>query len=806
VRTRLDSAGVIPRAARMPGESDDAYEERNRALQQPFVQADSRRQLDQDRARRRRLFDTVSAALDAVAAVKGRKSVLLLSEGFIQEPNDPPFRGLVAALRRNNASIYFVDLRRMSSGATADARGASDPSTGTLILDPRESAGAEEVAEETGGFALRNPSDVGAGLARIAEESSCYYLLGYSPTNTKPDGKYRRLQVRVRRGDLSVRARKGYYGPSAEKPSRPASQPAVDPALERALSAAVPARDIPLRLTAFTLQPVDKKKVRVRLVAEVGVRSVRFDKDSDGSLVATLDVGMALNHVEPTGRLRTPWREWRVRIPPQAESRDIWVPIEGSFDVPRGFCQARLAVRDRAGRAFGSVVHEIEVPDPASWRVSTPILSDVPAEESGRLPRLQVGRSFVARKPLYCYLEVYRGAAAKASGAPRVSLAYALVDARGKTKKSRPATPFALDTTGTLTGIETIPLVGLAPGEYELRLSIRDEDLGRTQELAEPFVVRRPNQPDLAIYLELLEAFLAGDVTRAAGGVMEWRAQDLEKLAAELPSEDLRLRRAAVLLHTAIAFRLWGNARGPEADAQVAIARAVLASRSLTDLRRDWLLTLGHYRLAAGSPVAALAFFEECARLFPESAEAWLGAGMCYELTALPDGFFVGQLPSQDAAGKAERCYREAVRIDPRLAEAHLRLGRVLTAARAFDEAERELAAAAESSTQGPLAALARLFWGKVRDLRGDLGGALDHYRAALAADRECQTAALALSEGLYRSGRRRGAAEDLASVLGAPSSDEVSPWHAYHVGSGRWKTLLATPREAAPIAAAPEP
>ena len=42
---------------------------------------------------------------DAVASVKGRKSVLLFSEGFIQEPSDERFRDLVAALRRNNASM-----------------------------------------------------------------------------------------------------------------------------------------------------------------------------------------------------------------------------------------------------------------------------------------------------------------------------------------------------------------------------------------------------------------------------------------------------------------------------------------------------------------------------------------------------------------------------------------------------------------------------------------------------------------------------------------------------------------------------
>jgi VWFA-related protein len=807
VRVRLDSAGLLPRETRFPGESDEEYEQRNRAYQEPFVRADSRRQLDLDRERRRRLFEAVSAALDTVAPVKGRKSVLLLSEGFVQEPDDRPFHDLVAALRRSNASIYSVNVRRLASGAAADSRQPGDRSAGTRVVDPRESAGAEEVAEETGGFALHSPGDLEAGLARIAEESSIYYLLGYSSTNPGRDGRYRRLQVEVRGAGVEVRARKGYFAPSVdEAPSRPRGKPGADPDLERALSGAVPEREIPLRMTAFALQPVGKGKVRVRLVAEVGLRPLRFETDADGSRVATLDVAMALNHVEAAGRQRTPRREWKVKVPPQAEGVEIWVPLEGTFDVPGGACQARLAVRDRGSRALGSVVHAFEVPDPRGWRVSTPILSDMPGEERGRPPRMLVGRSFVAGTPLYCYLEVYRGADEKTGAPPRVSLAYALVDARGKVRKSQAASPLDLGPGGTPARLETVPLSGLPPGEYELRLSVRDEASGRTQELREPFVVRRPSRPDLAIYLELLQAFLSGEVARASAGVMEWRPGDLEKLAAALPREDMVLRRAAVLLHTALAFRLWSHARGVEAEAQVAIGRAVLAKDAPPDLHRDWLLTLGYHRLTAASPLTALPFFEECARLFPDAAEAWLGAGMCYELTAFPSGFALTALPAQNAARKAERHYRDAARLDPRLAEARLRLGRVLARAEAFDEAERELAAAVDASAEAPLTALAHVFWGGVRDARGDLAGAIGHYEAALAADRGCQTAALALGEALYRSGRRRGAAEALASGLSAASSTEISPWHAYHVGFGRWKALLSAPPEAGPVATGPRP
>jgi len=288
--------------------------------------------------------------------------------------------------------------------------------------------------------------------------------------------------------------------------------------------------------------------------------------------------------------------------------------------------------------------------------------------------------------------------------------------------------------------------------------------------------------------------------------VMEWRPADLEKLAASLPSQDTVLRRAALQLHTALAVRLWSNARGLEADAQIAIGRAVLAKNSPPDLHRDWLLTVGYYRLAAASPVTALPFFEECARRFPGAADAWLGAGMCYELSAYPDGFALARLSARDAAREAERCYREAGRLDPRLAEARLRLGRVLSVEGEFDEAEGELAAAVESSAEGPLRALALVFWGRVRDARGDLVGAVRHYQAALAVDRECQTAAFALSEAQYRSGHPRSAAESLISALSASHSTDISPWYAYHLGLSRWRARPSIPQRSVPVVAGPEP
>ena len=57
--------------------------------------------------------------------------------------------------------------------------------------------GSEVVANESGGFIVRNTNDLNAGIQRIANETRVYYLLGYIPTNTARDGKFRKIEVKL---------------------------------------------------------------------------------------------------------------------------------------------------------------------------------------------------------------------------------------------------------------------------------------------------------------------------------------------------------------------------------------------------------------------------------------------------------------------------------------------------------------------------------------------------------------------------------------------------------------------------------
>jgi len=99
----------------------------------------------------------------------------------------------------------------------------------------------QDLAAATDGRAIVNTNDLTGGVRRISDDLSAYYLLGYYSSNTAADGKFRRIDVKVKTKGVRVSARRGYLGPTAalkraeeEAASRPVrEETAVDRELAR---------------------------------------------------------------------------------------------------------------------------------------------------------------------------------------------------------------------------------------------------------------------------------------------------------------------------------------------------------------------------------------------------------------------------------------------------------------------------------------------------------------------------------------------------------------------------------------------
>ena len=77
--------------------------------------------------------------------------------------------------------------------------------------------GLRFLAENTDGTAIVNTNNVDGALQRIVGDLSSYYLFGYYSSNTKLDGRFRNITVRVKRSGVKVRARRGYRGRTADE-------------------------------------------------------------------------------------------------------------------------------------------------------------------------------------------------------------------------------------------------------------------------------------------------------------------------------------------------------------------------------------------------------------------------------------------------------------------------------------------------------------------------------------------------------------------------------------------------------------
>ncbi|MEA2691799.1 MAG: hypothetical protein QOJ16_1186 [Acidobacteriota bacterium] len=167
-----------------------------------------------------RVVAATDAALRTLVPPSGRRVLLLLSGGWPFSTYPALFWPLTATANRLGYTFYPVDVPGLDSETPgADARQEiSGPQAGFITSEwERDSQYTLELlARATGGKAIVHSARLTA-LARAAEDTRCYYRLGFSPT-WKADDRRHAIRVEVRRPGLAVRARESYtdLSPTAE--------------------------------------------------------------------------------------------------------------------------------------------------------------------------------------------------------------------------------------------------------------------------------------------------------------------------------------------------------------------------------------------------------------------------------------------------------------------------------------------------------------------------------------------------------------------------------------------------------------
>jgi VWFA-related protein len=172
-----------------------------------------------------RIVDVITA----VRELPGRKTVLLVSEGFSMSGlSDSEIREamytLVDQANRAGVVIYAVDPRGLVFTGLSAADSTSNPSAMARMMSRRNDAllqtqdGLRYVASQTGGFAVVNSNDMPRAFRRVLDDQRGYYLIGFQPGGDTfdPDRRFRRVKVKVVPKGLRVRTRAGFYGIATE--------------------------------------------------------------------------------------------------------------------------------------------------------------------------------------------------------------------------------------------------------------------------------------------------------------------------------------------------------------------------------------------------------------------------------------------------------------------------------------------------------------------------------------------------------------------------------------------------------------
>ncbi len=434
--------------------------------------------------------------LDSLSDARQRKAVLLVSEGFVYDTNqEDAFKDVTQAARRANTALYFVDASELQgvSGFSAEFQDAPpEQDLMRAIADVSlEGEGAAALADTTGGFSIRSSNDLAGALSKISRESESYYVLGYEVHDIPRDGRFRKIEVRVRGKNLVVRARKGYFAPS-DRPAPPkAATRAIDAQLQHALDSPAALGAIPLRMTTYALETVDDR-ARVLVAVEVDLSKLPL-ATVDGTAAGSLDTLVGVVHRDSEDVFRNDQKvDLQVKKDPQGGP--VWYSFTREFELAAGSYQAKLVVREPISKRIGTLLYEFDVPPLDALRVSTPILTDILQRApgtNGLVPAILVRRTFPSGGTLYCRFNVY-GASKGPNGMPRVSSGHVIRRLDGGVVATADPTVITPTSIGALARMVQIPLASLAPGDYALALTVRDELGGQERDIVAPFSVAGP--------------------------------------------------------------------------------------------------------------------------------------------------------------------------------------------------------------------------------------------------------------------------------------------------------------------------
>ena len=441
-----------------------------------------------------RRLDALQSLADQLSGIEQKKSVIYFSSGMSQQgqDNQVELRRTVDRANRANVSIYAADMRGLQAvvpggdASTASVRGTSAFSGASTRNQFDRLAATQDtlttMAEDTGGRAFFDSNGFGAVFDRVVRDTSAYYVLGYSSTNGARDGRFRRITVRLKRSDLKLEYRSGYYAPRDFAHSTGDDR---EQQLQDQLLSDLSATDLSAYVSSAFFRLGDNRYF-VPLSVIVPGYQLPITK-ATAKNKATVDIlGIVRDQQRrPVTRIRD-----TMRLSPDAadDLKKKTVQYETGVELPPGSYHVKVVVRENQDGTLGSYETDLVVPD---LRRETVKMSSVvvgtqlqPVSRRGDAnPLVKDGRELVPNvtrvvstgQHLYFYYELYDPSQPVNVLTSIVffrdrqrAFETPLVAARELTAPDRKTAVFQFD----------VPASALRPGRYTCQINVIDDAAG----------------------------------------------------------------------------------------------------------------------------------------------------------------------------------------------------------------------------------------------------------------------------------------------------------------------------------------
>ena len=446
-------------------------------------------------------LEALERLIGGLARLPGRKVIFLLSDGFLTGLSAYSgagfdIRRIADACTRAGVVIYSLETRGLTAPPGLSPSTPSTQRRATLNTFPimfsmqwqSEEATRQAMhalAADTGGFLAENSNDLHAGLRRMLEDAETYYVLAYEPTNTKRDGAFRHIEVRLPRlRDLKVRARSGYFAPGDRGASSPSGAPAQDEGRRQRRSAGTGGASAPLAVIPVHLS-ADFVSV------ERGVTEVVVSGHADSATLPFVRRGDRYDAVvEMTAVVHDETGAVAATLTPQRMSLDMTegqhevlsregLPYQQSAALKAGRYEVRFVVREAGAGAVGVASQQVEIPDLGPGRLTLSSLFLLKASGSGDPAPLvlnQARRRFRSDESLYAQLYAYN-AARDGSGATDLVWQAKILNGGVVVEAGAPEPLVVSAGEGPpVPYTRRIKLDRFGPGEYELEVSVTDQN------------------------------------------------------------------------------------------------------------------------------------------------------------------------------------------------------------------------------------------------------------------------------------------------------------------------------------------